>query len=257
MTRFVLLLSSLLLYPALASAQTAPTTAPMAASSAADDPALAIPAPVLQPFIATYAVFANDHRLGDAVLQLQSLGDSRWRIDLTMHGSGLVRLTGLNVQQSIVFDSDGQHYRPLSQSTHRRVFLSTRKSTGVYDWANHVARWTGDLKPSRRAPVALQDGDMSGLLIDLAVIRDAAPGKTLHYRYVDGGRAREHTYMVAAEPESVEVDGLGYSAMRVARMEADGDQTTVWVAHGVPTPIRLLQREDGDDSTDLRLIEYQ
>ena len=38
---------------------------------------------------------------------------------------------------------------------------------------------------------------MSGLLINLAVIRDAQPGKSLHYRFVDDGRVRDHQYVVA------------------------------------------------------------
>jgi hypothetical protein len=45
--------------------------------------------------------------------------------------------------------------------------------------------------------------------------------------------------------------------MRVERNEDGGDQTILWVARGVPTPIRILQREDGQDATDLRLIEYK
>ncbi len=44
--------------------------------------------------------------------------------------------------------------------------------------------------------------------------------------------------------------------MRVSRHDGN-DQTVVWVARGVPTPIRILQREDGDVGTDLRLVEYK
>ena len=251
-----LLLACLLLSGA-AQAQQAPTVLPQDAPAmpVAGAPASAPEAPVLTPFVATYRAFSDGRHLGDATMRLVRLGGDRWRIDLGMKGSGLMRVTGLNVQQSTLFASDGRDYRPLSQSTLRRVFLSSKRSTGVYDWTARSARWSGDIKPSRRAPVALRDGDLSGLLIDLAVIRDAAPGKTLHYRFVEGGRAREHTYVVAAQTESIEVDGLTYDAMRVSR-EDGNDQTVVWVASGVPTPIRILQREDGDDSTDLRLVEY-
>ena len=32
----------------------------------------------------------------------------------------------------------------------------------------------------------------------------------------------------------------------------------VWIADGVPTPVRILQLDDdGEDDVDLRLIEYQ
>jgi hypothetical protein len=250
----LLLLACLL--PGVALAQQAPAPASPAQDAYALPAASPAPAPVLAPFVATYQVFSGGRQLGDATMQLVKLDGARWRIDLGMKGSGLLRMTGLNVQQSTLFDSNGHDYRPLSQSTARRVFLSSKHSTGVYDWATRTARWTGDVKQSRRDPVALQDGDLSGLLIDLAVIRDAIPGKTLHYRFVEGGRARDHVYVVAPETESIEVDGLSYDAMRVSR-EDGNDQTVVWVARGVPTPIRILQREDGDDSTDLRLIEYK
>lgn len=252
-----LLLACLLLSGA-AQAQQAPAVLPQGAPAmpVAGAPASAPKPSVLAPFVAIYRVFSDGRQLGDATMQLVRLDGGRWRIDLGMKGNGLMRLTGLNVQQSTLFSSDGRDYRPLSQSTVRRVFLSSKHSTGVYDWTARSARWAGDLKPSRRAPIALQDGDLSGLLIDLAVVRDAAPARTLHYRFVDGGRAREHTYVVAAETESIEVDGLSYDAMRVSR-EDGNDQTVVWVASGVPTPIRILQREDGDDSTDLRLVEYK
>jgi len=211
----------------------------------------------LQPFVATYQVFHEGHQLGDATMQLSQLDAPRWRIDLGMKGRGLMRVTGLNVQQSTLFDSNGANLRPLTQSTVKRAFLSSKKSVGVYDWNARSARWTGDVKKTRTAPVALQDGDMSGLLIDLAVIRDAEPGRTLHYRFVDDGRARAHTWVVAPQTEGISVGELSYDAMRVERNEDGGDQTILWVARGVPTPIRILQREDGKDATDLRLIEYK
>ena len=106
-------------------------------------------------------------------------------------------------------------------------------------------------------PVPLQPGDMSALLMNLAVIRDAAPGKQLDYRVVDNGRVREYQYTVAAEPENVTVEDLSYSALRVSRSNGGNDETIFWVADGVPTPVRILQREDGQDGIDLRLVEYQ
>src|SRR5690606_25784246 len=100
-------------------------------------------------------------------------------------------------------------------------------------------------------------GDMSGLLINLAVIRDAEPGKVLDYRFVDGGRVRDHAYRVAVQTEPVTVSELRYEAMRVERTNGGNDETIFWIADGVPTPVRILQRENGEDAVDLRLIEYQ
>lgn len=238
------------------------TWLPALAQEAVGEPVAVTPpavaeAPVrtLEPFAATYEVYSDGRKLGNASMRLEHLDNGNWRIDLDMKGSGLMRLAGLKMKQTTVFSSDGTRYRPLRQVTTRRTLFSDRTRTGVYDWDAGVARWTGDVKKSRRDPIALREGDLDALLIDLAVVRDAAPGKTLNYRYVDGGRVREHTYVAAAEPVSVEIDGLGYSATKVERVEGN-DRTEVWVARGVPTPVRILQVEDGEDSTDLRLVEY-
>ena len=215
----------------------------------------------LAPFVASYAVYRDGKAMGDATLKLVRLDGDRWRVDMGIRGTrGLVGLVGLNLQQSTLFDVVDGRYRPLSQSTVRKALFGSRKTTGVYDWPQARAQWQGDVKKTRRDAVPLQPGDMSGLLINLAVIRDAVPGRTLRYRYVDNGRVRKHTYAVAEELEPISVGELRYNAMRVSRVEdanAQGDETVIWVASGVPTPIRMLQREDGEDTYDLRLTEYQ
>lgn len=213
--------------------------------------------PVLEPFIAQYHVFREGRRLGDAAMQVARNDARRWRVDLNVHGSrGLASLAGLSAEQSTVFDLSGKHYRPLAQSTLRRSLFTKRQTVGVYDWRSLQARWTGDVKKTRRAPVALQEGDQSGLLINLAVIRDARPGRSLQYRFVDDGRVREHRYSVSPQLENVQVGDLEYSAMRVIRVGSGNEETVIWVVDGVPTPVRMLQRENGEDSYDLRLVEY-
>lgn len=214
-------------------------------------------AAAVQPFRATYDVYRGGRAMGVATLQVVPAAGGRWRVDLVMDGKGLVGLAGLSAEQSTVFEAAADGFRPLSQSTVRRVLFTRKQSTGVYDWSARKARWTGDVKQTRRAPVDLQPGDMSGLLINLAVIRDAQPGRTLEYRYVDTGRARAHRYVVAAEPEEIAVGELRYSALRVDRVQSGSEQTSIWVAEGVPTPIRLLQRDNGEDTYDLRLTGYR
>lgn len=218
----------------------------------------ALPAPtvVLRPFVASYAVFDHGRSLGTATMQVVALEGGRWRVDLTMKGGGLLRVAGLNLEQSTVFDVVDGRYRPLGQSTVRRVFLSKRRTSGGYDWAKRTAQWTGDVKDTRRAPVPLQDGDMSGLLINLAIIRDATPGATLQYRFVDDGRARPQDYAVATQTQAIQVGDLSFDALRVDRSNAGSEQTSVWVASGVPTPLRMLQSEDGETGLDLVLVAY-
>jgi hypothetical protein len=212
----------------------------------------------LEPFVAQYQVFKDGRVLGDAVMQVVRNDARRWRVDLNIRGTeGLIGLAGLAAQQSTVFDVAGTTYRPLAQSTLRKSLFTKKQTVGVYDWRSHQARWTGDVKESHRAPVGLQDGDQSGLLINLAVIRDAQPGKSLSYRFVDDGRVRDHRYDVSTQLEEVKVGDLSYSAMRVARVQSGKEETVLWVVDGVPTPVRLLQRENGEDKYDLRLVEYK
>jgi len=206
MKRVFLVLSLLLAAVVVAHAQTA---APQPAAAPALPAIAAAPsttqAPALAPFVAAYEVYRGGKAFGDATLQLARLDGARWRVDLGIRGTrGVIGLAGLNLQQSTLFDVSGAQYRPLSQSTVRKAFFGNRKSTGVYDWSRRLAQWQGDVKKTRRGAVALQDGDMSGLLINLAVLRDAQPGATLQYRFVDDGRVRNHQYVVAGnrEPQS-------------------------------------------------------
>ncbi len=216
------------------------------------------PAPVLEPFTATYQAYNKGSLAGAARMQVVHNAGSQWRVDLGIQGNrGFAGILGLNIQQSTVFDVDNGQYRPLTQSTIRKGWFMGKKISGVYDWNTHSARWTGDVKENHRQPIALHEGDMSGLLINLAVIRDAQPGKRLEYRFVDGGRVRDHIYQVAEQTETVVVGDLSYDAMRVSRVNGGNDETIFWVANGVPTPVRILQRENGEDGIDLRLTEYQ
>src|SRR6476469_3976012 len=150
MTRTLLLAALLSTLPAARAQDAAVAAAP-----------LPVQTPGLQPFVATYQVFHDGHELGEATLQLVHVDGARWRIDLGMKGHGLMRLTGLNLQQSTLFDSDGADFRPLAQSTVKRAFLSSKKTVGLYDWGRRVAHWTGDVRKERTGPVALQPGDMS------------------------------------------------------------------------------------------------
>ena len=244
------------LFPLLASA-----AAVVAQGVPGGAPGEALPADVvdagLSPFVATYDALNAGKPAGTASMRL-AREPAHWRVELDITGNrGMARLVKLDIDQETLFDERDGQYRPLSQSTVRKALFFGRKVHGTYDWGRREARWTGDIKEARRAPVVLREGDMSGLLINLAIVRDAAPGRTLHYRFVDGGRVRDHEYAVSTGTENVVVDGLSYDAMRVSRTNGGNDETIFWVARGVPTPVRILQRQDGEDAIDLQLTAYQ
>lgn len=218
----------------------------------------ALPALALEPFVASYQAYNGGKLAGNATMQVLHDQGDRWRVDLDVRGNrGFAGLVGLNVAQSTVFETAQDRYRPLSHSTIKRAFFTGRKVTGLYDWGSSSSRWSGDLKKERRQPVPLREHDLSALLMNLAVVRDARPGQNLAYRVVEAGRAREHAYAVAADLETVRVDQMSYEAMRVSRTNGGNDETIFWIADGVPTPVRILRRENGADTIDLRLVEYQ
>lgn len=235
-----------------------PAVQPPAEPAAPVLPALAWEPPPLQPFTATYQAFYKSKEAGDASMQVTHTGGSQWRVDMQVVGRrGFASVLGLNIEQSTVFEERGGVYAPLSQSTVRKGLFLGKKAVGTYNWQAGTAQWTGDVKKERAQPIPLQPGDQSALLINLAIMRDARPGATMHYRYVDMGKVRQHDYQAAQQTENVEVGDLSYNALRVYRTNGGNNETILWIANGVPTPVRILQREDGEDRVDLRLIEYQ
>lgn len=216
-------------------------------------------AATLEPFVATYEAWYDGRRAGTATLRVAREEAPYWSIDMDVRADrGVAGIVRLNLHQHTRFDVHGQLYRPLQQETRRRTLLFGRTARGEYDWHARTARWSGNISEHRTQPVPLEDGDLSALLVNLAVVRDAEPGRHLEYRLVDNGRARRHVYQVADEPEIVKVDDeLSYHALRVERVQDGGDQMVVWVADRVPTPVRILDHDADGHGLDLRLTEYQ
>lgn len=214
---------------------------------------------VLRPFSGNYQVFRDQKPLGNATMRLVNTGGSRWRIDLNIVGTqGIAGAAGVNIQQSTVFDAAGSQFRPLSQSTVQRALFTTRKTVGTYNWGSGQASWSGDVKKSRRGrTIPLQAGDMSGLLINLAIMRDAKLGASLQYRFVDDSRMRMQQYAVAPATENVKVGEMNYDTFRIDRVNSGADKTTVWFTPEVPLPVRIHMKDGDDAALDLMLTQYK
>ncbi|HQY50355.1 MAG TPA: DUF3108 domain-containing protein, partial [Thermomonas sp.] len=132
-----------------------------------------------------------------------------------------------------------------------QLLFKKMQKNATYDWTQNEARWTGDVKPDRSGPVKLQAGDLDGMLINLAIVRDVAAGKSMNYRMVDNGVARPQTYQNMGK-DTVTIAGQPRNATKVGR-DSDGKQVIVWVVEGIPTPARILQRKDGKDELELTL----
>ncbi len=210
-----------------------------AALTAASTPALAV-----KPFTADYqANYMGMQASGR--MTLVAAGGNRWRYNLSISNALA------NLSQTTVFEEHGDQWRPLSGSDSTNVLIKKTSKVANYDWASGMASWSGDMKPDRKGPIKLQAGDMDALLINLALVRDFSAGKPLSYRMVEDGRVKQLRYTVAGK-EAIEIGGKSQQATKLVSSNGD-KQTIAWVVEGLPVPARILQRENGEDSIDLRV----
>ncbi len=215
---------------------------------------------LLKPFKATYEVWLNGKAQGLSVTTLSRNEDGTWRYDIQSEGTaGIARLVGAEADQTTLFDIHDDRPRPLSATSYSRVLLKTTERSGRYDWTIGEARWTGDLKPHRLGPIALQPGDLNTGLINLALVRDALhlddQASTLDYRLVDEGRIRDYSYRFEAN-ETVAVAGRPYSARRLIRGDAQRRQIA-WVVADLPVPARIVDEREGKPGFDFRLLKVE
>jgi hypothetical protein len=199
----------------------------------------------LKPFTADYT--ANYQGLeGNAQMTLAPSGGNHWTYSLQIQ-SAIAQLS-----QSTVFDENGGTWRPLSGHDMSSVLIKKSDKQASYDWSHNQATWSGDVKDDRRGPVALRNGDLDAMLLNLAIVRDVQQGdKSLSYRMVDEGKGKDMTYRVTGK-DTVTVAGKQRSATRVEGTDGSR-QTLLWVVDDLPVPARILRRHDGKDEMDLRL----
>jgi|SRR5690606_10345482 len=168
----------------------------------------------------------------------------RWVVTLKM-GNAVA-----SIDQSTVFDVQGNWLKPLGSSRHVDTAVSDKKITASFNWGAGQATWKGDVKPSRAGPVALQSGDIDMLLLNLALARDVAAGRATRYRVIDNGTARALSFKrIGTEP--VTVDGRKRDAVKLFAA-AGGKQYVAWIVPGMPLPARFLQHEPEGDTIDMR-----
>jgi hypothetical protein len=207
--------------------------------------AAALPAWAVQPFTADYRASVLGGITTDARMTLAPAGGDRWNYEL------VVNSPVASVRQATVFEERDGRWRPLSGQDTTQVLMKKSNKTATYDWVRGEARWAGDVKPDRMGPVRLQEGDLDAMLLNLAIVRDAAAGRPLSYRMVDNGVARQQTYHVLGK-ETIVVAGKPREATKVSR-SSDNKQVIAWVVPDLPVPVRILQKKDGKDELDLVL----
>lgn len=210
--------------------------------------ALAGPAWALEPFAADYrATYIGISANGS--MSIEPLGGDRWKCTLEV-ANAIARLT-----QITVFEDLGGQWRPLSGSDASLLLVRKVRRQANYDWTSAQARWSGDVEPDRAGPVPLLAGDVDGLLMNLAVVRDFLAGRPLNYRLVDDGRAKAMEFTVDGT-ETITIGGAPRQATRVVNTSGIR-QTLIWIVEGLPVPARVLQRKNGRDDIDLRIVSVR
>ena len=168
-----------------------------------------LPALAIEPFSATYQASVKGVK-ADAQMNLTRAGGDRWTYELRVNSPVA------NLRQSTTFSDNGGAWRPLSGVDSTQVLVKRSQKNASYDWSAREARWSGDVKPDRVGPVRLQDGDLDGMLVQLAIVRDVKAGRAANYRIVENGVARQHSYRVVGT-ETVEVGGQQRTATKLSR----------------------------------------
>ncbi len=210
--------------------------------------ALVAPAHALEPFAADYeANYMGLSATGRMTVEPQ--GGNRWKYTLKVSNQ-MAQLT-----QTTLFEDINGQWRPLSGSDASLLLIKKIRRSAVYDWAKGEARWSGDVKPERAGPVPLQTGDVDGLLLNLAIARDAPTGKPLRYRMVDEGRAKPMDFTNAGK-ETISIGGKPRQATKLVSINGN-KQMLIWVVDGLVLPARILQRKDGKDDIDLKIVSVK
>ena len=208
----------------------------------------AAPARALEPFAADYeASYMGLSATGRMTIEPQ--GGNQWKYTLKI-ANQVAQLT-----QTTVFEDRNGQWRPLSGTDASLLLIKKIRRNAVYDWTKNEARWSGDVKPERAGPVQLQTGDVDGLLMNLAIARDAPAGKPLRYRMVDEGRAKPMNFTVAGK-ETMTIGGKPRQATKLVSTNGS-KQMLIWVVEGIALPARILQRKDGKDDIDLRIVSVR
>lgn len=198
----------------------------------------------LKTFNASYRASYNN-MAANATMSLAPAGANRWTYRMKVQNA-LVQL-----DRSSTVDASGSQLRPVGNRETINMLVKKKSKQANFDWSGGQVTWTGDVKSDRRGPVKLQAGDVDGMTLNLAIVRDALAGKPMRYRLIENGKAKPLAFSKAGK-ENVTVEGKAMQATKVSGNDGNS-QMTLWVVEGIPVPVRIQQKDDDGDTIDLRL----
>jgi len=219
-------------------------------------------ASTLQPFTARYEVLRDGKSQGEAVMRLERVSDNRWKFSSDVRGtSGMARISGFEMTESTEFEvRDDGGLKPLSASAEGGISLRRRSIGTEFDYGRNEVRWNGDAKPNQRGPAPLSERSVNPQILNLALaqqLRSGAEG-SIRLDLVNRGDSDPVEYRIGAK-QSVSVPLGTREAVTLEHRRTDKDRViTLWIDPSLPpAPVRVLQREDGEDAYELRLVAIE
>jgi hypothetical protein len=215
-------------------------------------------APAPQTFRAEYEVLVDGKAAGESVMELVATHAGHWQHRLSATGTrGLARLARFSTSQSANIEFIDGRPRLLGAEMTQRSLVRDRDLQLEVDWDDQSIRWIGDIDKDQPAQRALDGQPSVGSSLNLQLAFDArgmAPGERVDYVLHDRGRRRDLDY-IAGATELVEVPAGRFTAVPMRGERAEKERVTVaWYDPALPpTPVRVLQTEEGEEKYELRL----
>ena len=133
----------------------------------------------LKTFNASYRASYNN-MAANATMSLAPAGANRWTYRMKVQNA-LVQL-----DRSSTVDASGSQLRPVGNRETINMLVKKKSKQANFDWSGGQVTWTGDVKSDRRGPVKLQAGDVDGMTLNLAIVRDALAGNMVYASYTRG-----------------------------------------------------------------------
>jgi hypothetical protein len=216
----------------------------------------------LRSFSADYDVLIDGKAQGRSRMSLVEESPGAWLHTVEAKGTGgLARLAGFAALQTTRFAVVDGRPQLRSATSSSETLIRRREVRTEFDWDAGLARWEGDLKDHQRAPTALSADAVNAPLLNLLLAldsRSATPGTQLHYRLFERGSADPVDYTVGpAERVSVPAGDFDAVLVRGERPQKKRVLSAWYADTPAPTPVRMLQVEEGKPTYELRLAAVQ
>ena len=183
-----------------------------------------------------YHLYYGKLRIGKTIRTLTSEGPV-WRLKSRTRGSGLLKLTGEEIDEDGIFRLDGTRVFPIRFETAQRG-RKKRRRCAVFDWPSETVRFCNGRQAS--LPANTQDSGTLFIALMLEPPADATP-KELHL--TDGKGVRRYIYQWEGG-ETLDTALGALNTVRLVRRRPGKDEAfTVWLAPDRSwLPVRISKR---------------